>query len=175
MIKNSIPEYEFTDETKRPIEVRFDNFDDKAIKTLNQILEESNAEIVVSSDWKKYATLEEMGQYYEISGISKKPIAMTEFFTDLDKKDRIPIKFPWDYTNRLEQERYFEITCWLEDNPEVSQWVAIDDLHLGNKVKNSSYGSYTREWGLTNFIWTPQSDQGIKQSGIKEKILKFLS
>jgi len=29
-------------------------------------------------------------------------------------------------------------------------------------------------WGLDNFVHTPRSGEGIKQSGIKEKIIKFL-
>ena len=37
-----------------PVEYRFDNFDQKAIKVLNEILEETGAEIVVSSDLKNY-------------------------------------------------------------------------------------------------------------------------
>jgi hypothetical protein len=40
-----------------PVEYRFDNFDEKAVKVLNEILEETGAEIVVSSDWKNWATL----------------------------------------------------------------------------------------------------------------------
>ena len=28
--------------------------------------------------------------------------------------------------------------------------------------------------GLTNFVHTPRSNEGIKQSSVKEKILKFL-
>lgn len=48
-----------------PVNVRFDDFDKKAVKILNQILEETNAEIIVSSDWRFHATLEELGDYYE--------------------------------------------------------------------------------------------------------------
>jgi hypothetical protein len=51
-------------EADAPVEVRFDNFDGKAISVLNKILEETSSEIVVSSDWKKDATLEELGEYY---------------------------------------------------------------------------------------------------------------
>jgi len=29
-------------------------------------------------------------------------------------------------------------------------------------------------YGLKNFVHTPRSNEGIKQSGIKEKIIKFL-
>ena len=44
-----------------PVNVRFDDFDRKAIEVLNSILEETDAEIVISSDWKKHATIEELG------------------------------------------------------------------------------------------------------------------
>ncbi len=57
-----------------PIQYRFDDFDDKAIKVLNSILEETGAEIVVSSDWRFHATLEELGEYYLSQGILKAPI-----------------------------------------------------------------------------------------------------
>jgi hypothetical protein len=47
--------------------IRFDDFDTKSVKILNEILEETGAEIVVSSDWKLHATLEELGEYYELT------------------------------------------------------------------------------------------------------------
>ena len=53
-----------------PVESRFDNFNKKAINILNEILEETGAEIVVSSDWKRWATVEELGEYYEQQGIT---------------------------------------------------------------------------------------------------------
>jgi hypothetical protein len=34
--------------------------------------------------------------------------------------------------------------------------------------------AYDRSWGLENFVHTPRSYEGIKQSGIKEKIINFL-
>ena len=40
-----------------PLEFRFDNFNKKAVKVLNEILEETGAEIVVSSDWKRWANV----------------------------------------------------------------------------------------------------------------------
>ena len=42
--------------SEAPVDVRFDDFDKKAIDVLNSILEETGAEIVVSSDWKRWAT-----------------------------------------------------------------------------------------------------------------------
>ena len=152
---------------------RFDDFDKKAIKVLNSILEETDAEIVVSSDWQNFATLEELGEYYESQGIIKKPIGVTKEIGDVDfeKYD----KMPWNRDLDLEQHRSLEILEWLEAHAEVTHWVAVDDLHMGIHVENSWRGAYDREdWGLENFVWTPRDNQGIKQSGIKDKILKFL-
>jgi hypothetical protein len=73
-----------------------------------------------------------------------------------------------------EQERHFEIKDWLESHSEVTHWVAVDDLFMGIQVEASSYGPHSRDWGLENFVWTPRDWEGIKQSGIKEKILKHL-
>ena len=149
-----------------PLDCRFDNFNQKAVKVLNKIIEETDAEIVVSSDWKRWANVEEMGEYYESKGIIKKPIALT---TNLGQctcdNDKVWIWSPrWD----LEMTRVIEIKQYLHDHPEITHWVAVDDLDMG---KN---GESWKDWGLDNFVLTPLSTQGIKQSGIKDKILKFL-
>jgi len=156
-----------------PVEYRFDNFDQKAVSVLNEILDETDAEIVVSSDWKHWATVEEMGEYYEIQGIKKKPISFTKNLGQCSFQDKK--SFQWSSTYDLEQSRYVEITQYLMDHPEITQWVAVDDLHMGKHVENSKYGAFDRDdWGLTNFVWTPRPSEGIKQSGVKDKILKYL-
>ena len=143
---------------------RFDNFNKKAIKVLNSIIEETDCEIVVSSDWRHWATLEEMGEYYIHQGILKKPIGFT------GTKLHSGAKF-FDARTDLEETRAHEIGVWLYEHPEVTHWVVVDDLDM-----SARYGdiSGNLKWGLTNFVLTPKSSEGIKQSGIKEKILKFL-
>lgn len=153
-----------------PIECRFDNFDKKAIKVLNQILEETDAEIVVSSDWRFHATLEELGEYYTSHGIIKKPIGVT------NKKLHdcfVPTNFIWSREWDLEQRRTLEIHQYIKDHPEITHWVAIDDLNMG---KSGLYYSmeFEHDWGLENFVYTPLCTEGIKQTGIKEKILSYL-
>jgi hypothetical protein len=144
---------------------RFDNFNKKAIGILNEILEETGAEIVVSSDWKRWATVEEMGEYYESQGLKKKPIAFTKNLGECD----VPENFIWSHQWDLEQSRSLEILQYLRDNDDITHWVSIDDLDMG---KN---GEDWKNWGLDNFVLTPKSIEGIKQTGIKEKIIKFLS
>ena len=148
----------------QPVDLRFDNFDLKAIQVLNSIIEETGAEIVVSSDWKRWATVEEMGEYYESKGICKKPIAYTP---DLSKCTVHGRNFIWSQQWDLEQTRSIENKQYLHDHPEVTRWVAIDDL-------NMSSGESWKNWGLSNFVHTPLSREGIKQSGVKDKVLAFL-
>jgi len=145
-----------------PVDVRFDDFDKKAVKVLNQVLKETGAEIVVSSDWKLHATLEELGEYYLSQGISKKPIAFTPNLEDFDSTAND--LFIWK--GWLERKRILEIQQYLELNPNVEKWVAVDDLNMSPEF-NSGYG-------LDNFVLTPRMSEGIKQSGIKEKIIDFL-
>lgn len=157
-----------------PIHLRLDNFDKKAVKVLNKILEVTGAEIVISSDWRFHGTLEELGEYYISQGIIKKPIATTEIFKDIFPKEWSTLRFRAD----LELERYMEIDNWLKNHPEVTHWVAVDDLDmsvdfLGDRF-SSADGSDEKP-GLTNFVHTPRSWEGIKQSGVKDKIIKFLS
>jgi hypothetical protein len=146
-----------------PVEYRFDNFDEKAVNVLNEILEETGAEIVVSSDWKRWATVEEMGEYYESKGIIKKPIAFTDSILYDDYED-----FPWHRKCELEQTRSLEIAQYLGLNTVITHWVAIDDLNMSLQSEGD------KEWGLKNFVLTPINNEGIKQTGIKDKILNFL-
>jgi len=145
-----------------PVEYRFDNFDEKAVKVLNEILEETDAEIVVSSDWKRWASVEEMGQYYESKGIIKKPIAFTDSILYDDYE-----YFPWHRTWEPEQTRSLEILQYLGQNPHITHWVAIDDLNMSLRDVDD------KSWGLKNFVLTPVNNEGIKQTGIKEKVLEF--
>ena len=50
---------------KEGLDSTFDRFNDKAIKVLNKIIEETDCEIVISSDWRFHATLEQMQELYK--------------------------------------------------------------------------------------------------------------
>lgn len=144
-----------------PVEFRFDNFDQKAIKVLNQIIQQTDAEIVVSSDWKTWATLEELGEFYISQGIIKKPIALTPTLASFDPKSAEL----FHYKRWYERTRILEIKEWLKNN-QVNNWVAIDDLNMSPEFNGGH--------GLENFVLTPRSTEGIKQSGIKEQIVGYL-
>jgi hypothetical protein len=149
-----------------PVDARFDNFDKKAIKVLNEILEQTGAEIVVSSDWRIWCSVEEMGDYYESQGIIKRPIDFTGNVIDQSK-------VTWHRNWDSEGTRSLEIQAWLEQHPEVTHWVAIDDLDMSKKGISYSM-EFEHEWGLDNFVLTSRVNEGIKQVGVKDKIINFL-
>jgi hypothetical protein len=148
-------------ENDMPGFIKMDNFNDKAVKVLNSILEETGAEIVVSSDWKLYCTLEELQEMFIKYGVIKSPI---------DTTPNVELGYDKQYYTKeeLAEYRVMEIKSWLKHNPEVTHWVAVDDLDLGEKFGLIS-------GGLSNFVLTPKSSEGIKQLGIKEKIINFLN
>jgi hypothetical protein len=154
----------YFNDPKIPAHIKMDNFNSKAVKVLNDILAATDAEIVISSDWKLYCTLDELKEMFTKYGVIKVPIDVTP---------NLPMKYDKQYYTEVElgEYRVIEIKNWMKEHPEVTQWVAIDDLPLGEKFGAISGNS---NGGLTNFVLTPKSSQGIKQSGIKEKILKFL-
>ena len=130
-----------------PASVRMDSFDQKAVNILNDVLTETGAEIVVSSDWKLYCTLDELKQMFTDYGVIKQPIDCTpnHFLSTIDKNAEI---------------RVAEIEEWLSTHPDVEKWVAIDDLDLSK---------------LKNFVHTKKMNEGIKQSGIKDKLINILN
>lgn len=145
-----------------PVIERFDNFNKKAIKVLNEILEKTDAEIVVSSDWKRWANLEELGEFYESQGIIKKPIALTPVLASF-APDTAAL---FDWKRWYERTRIVEIKEYLKNN-EVESWVAVDDMDMSLTAFEDN--------GLSNFVHTPRLYEGIKQSGVKEKIINFLN
>jgi len=167
----------YANDERVPVKWRFDDFDPGAIKVLNEIIEQTGCQIVVSSDWRRNSTLEEMGEYYQLHGILKRPIDFTPVFDWSWKGDGFlpgSNEFPWSRTYELEQERYFEILKWLSLHPEVDKYCVVDDLDMGNTWKDYS-GEGKRDWGFQNYVRTPLSTEGIKQLGLLQKIINILN
>ena len=135
-------------------------FDPKCVSVLNFILSETGADIILSSDWKNHYTLFEMKEIFTHNGVIKSPIG----FTPNSKT----------YTGmNLEGGRIDEIKMWLKlhDSKNHLKWVVVDDLNMS--VDYSIKLGHI-DGGLINFVHCPKHMEGIKQCGVKEKILKFL-
>ena len=123
----------------------FSNFDPDAVNVLNQILDQTGAEIVVSSDWKLKTSIEGMCEFYQAQGIKKMPIDYTAWLPG-----------PTAY----HEQRANEITAWLQQHPETNQWAAIDDLYMGT-------------W-LTNFVWAKNVHLVINDITVQQQLLEYL-
>lgn len=149
-----------------PIFDRFDDFDPDSVEVLNDILEKTGAEIVISSDWRIHSTLEELQDYYKRQGIIKGPVAFTPHLKDIDKD----LAGLCAWKGWLEKARAEEIRHFLLMHPEVEKWVAIDDLNMATSETRKDV-----EWGLTNFVLTSNPSLGLAEEGVAERVIEFLN
>lgn len=125
-------------------------FDHKAVAVLNFILQETGAEIIISSDLRYNYTLQEMREIFCHNNVIKGPIG----FTPSCKT----------YTaDNLEGGRADEILLWVKTHiwKDDVKWIAVDDLNMDEKL-------------YPNFVLYPNEQEGIKRTGIKEKIIEKL-
>ena len=136
----------------------FDRFCPKAINVLNNILKETDAEIVVTSTWRVHCDLEYMQKLYIERGITKAPIGFTKDLENVwDDNDWFN---SYSDSEKLQSAiRSKEIMVWLKENPGATSWIAIDDLPLPR---------------LKNFFMVNE-DEGIKKIGTAKSIIKILN
>lgn len=130
-------------------------YDKKCVAVFNEILDTvPNLQIILSSDWRIHYSLMDMHDIFQMNGIKRSPVGFTRV---------LETKFypPGDELAFTRQE---EIQIWLRehDKNDRLKWVAVDDLNM-------------TEWLGENFIHCKRWLEGIKQTGIKEKIIKKLT
>jgi hypothetical protein len=100
-----------------PVNIRLDDFNKIAVDVLNDIILTSGADIVISSDWRLYASLDEMKDLFNQFGVIKEPIDFTPELQTSTKHANI---------------RVDEINLWLSKHSDIKKWVAIDDMDLSD-------------------------------------------
>lgn len=126
-------------------------FDPKCVKIFNEIIEKTNPIIILSSDWKTQYKFETMNNIFDWNGINGK---ISDYTPNLWGVEFFKV-------DDLEACRASEIQIHVNNN-QIKKWVAIDDLNLSPYI------------GEKKFVHTPRVNEGIKQSGVKDKILKRL-
>lgn len=121
-------------------------FNPVCVKVFNEILLETDAKIVLSSDWRLHWNLEDLDKIFKFNKVIKSPESTTSFSK-------------WKMSSGLELDRVKQIEQYISYS-EITNWVAIDDLNL------SDLGD--------RFVRTKDSE-GLKQTGIKNKIIKILN
>ena len=125
-------------------------FDNGCVNILNEILELTGAEIVLSSTWKMGRTIEDLDFIFKKNGVIKSPIAFTPN--------------EWVSFSNTTKNRAYQIGCYIQEN-NVKNYVVIDDLPVGEYMKITNDDD---KFVLTNDM------EGLKQEGIKDKILNIL-
>ena len=126
---------------------------------LNEIIEKTDCEIVVSSDWRVYKDLDYMTELYSKRGIIKSPIGYTDVL-DISADMLESTRSYKDHNEICARVRENEINHWLDKHSHVELWAAVDDLYMSK---------------LKRFVHTPHDREGIKQTGIKDKIIELLT
>ena len=125
-------------------------FDEKCVKVFNEILGKINPVIILSSDWQHHYSLEVLNDIFKWNGVN---CVITDV-TGTAWGDKFTI------LSQIEECRAYDIVQYAKKH-EIKKYIAIDDLNLSH-------------WLDDYFIHTPRANEGIKQSGIKEKILNKL-
>lgn len=120
-------------------------FDKKCVKVFNEILQTTDAEIILSSDWRKFWSLENLDIIFKNNGIIKSPIGTT----------RITLSY---------RERSSELKEWVENHPEIENWIILDDINVKPAFPKD----------MQSKIFITKDLEGIKQTGLKSKIIKQL-
>jgi hypothetical protein len=97
----------------------YTKMDDVAVGMLRKLNNLVDFEVVVSSSWNRLFSLDTIKKLFELNGLS-----------DLKFHEH------W-YTPRVSigGRRTAEIEEWLEDHPEVVNYVIVDDVHSGSCLK----------------------------------------
>lgn len=127
-------------------------FNKKCVEIFNEIISEVNPYIVLSSDWRTHWNLIEIDEIFKFNGVIKSP----QDFTDTDG-----VSF-----GNLVKNRVYQIGKYINQHPEITRWVAIDDMDMRPYMKITNEDE--------NMIVT-KDNEGIKQLGIKNKIIKKLN
>lgn len=109
---------------------------------LKSILKETNAKIVLSSDWRKHYSFKDMGDILDFYGIDR------DYLLDYTSMSEPKVKM----SSSSEMDRANQIIKWLKANKIKKNWVAIDDLKLSDGFGYFKYPKYRHiqvdgDWG----------------------------
>jgi hypothetical protein len=125
-------------------------FNQKAVEVFNKILEQTGADIVISSDWKHHYTLGTLRDIFTVlARIQCDPVGTTPYI-------------PGGTLQNLNEFRAKEILMHVEEH-KPEKWVAIDDLDLSEWISKD------------HFVHLPKHREGIKQTGKAQKIINLLN
>lgn len=126
-------------------------FNKKCVQAYNNIILATGADVVLSSDWRLHWSLDELDEIFKFNGCIKSPSYVTH-------NEMVSM-------SGLEKNRAYQIESFIIKH-KPKKWVAIDDLDMREYMKIT---------GDDDKMIVTNDNEGIKQTGIKEKIIKLLN
>lgn len=114
-------------ESQKPFTIPY-AWDIADCEALQKICDETNAELVVSSDWKAHFNFNELKQIFKHYGINQ-PIDITTHMDSRGMGIWNKMSSPSSQYDRANQ-----ILKWVKDN-KISNWISIDDMELDKEYK----------------------------------------
>jgi len=127
------------------------NFDKKCVNVLNEIIKNVNPIIILSSDWRYNYSFDILNKIFHDNGVISEISGITDNLWGIEFKS----------LSQLEVCRATEILKYVNEH-DINNYVAVDDLNLF-------------PWIPKNFVYCTRFNEGIKQTGIKEKIIDILT
>ena len=124
-------------------------FNKHCVNVFNDILLKTDADIVLSSDWKKHWSLEQLDIIFKENDVIKSPIDITDFKY---------ISF-----SNYEENRAYQIKRYIKEH-NIEKYVIVDDMCLNFYLDNLK----------KKFVRTDSLD-GIKNIDVKNEIIKILN
>jgi hypothetical protein len=139
-------------------------WDKEQCEALTEIINATDAKIVITSDWKQHFTGEQFERIFEYYNIPMSIIDKTH-----DRKVKLS-------SNRV-HDRSVQITDWLRDHKlDIETWVAIDDMPLHKYFRDLQF-NVPVPMSTKHHFWV-EGDYSIvstKLSDHKEKIIELLN
>lgn len=101
----------FLELNKYDVAAVYYDWNEDAVSSLRSILEDCDAEIVLSSDWRQTKTLEDMRTLMKIHNLDK-------YLTDM-----VPETYRWSW-------KYEDIPAYLLEHPKLTRYVVVDDMYM---------------------------------------------
>jgi hypothetical protein len=122
-------------------------WNDKCVAVLNEIITETDCDIVLSSDWRIHFDMKTLDEIFKWNNVIKSPVDVTD-------------KQKYKLSSNSEIDRIHQIGRYLENNS-IKNWVCVDDLNLKSDI-------------VPNFVQVDQ-EFGISYDGVKNKLIEYLT
>jgi len=133
---------------------RTEMFSKKCVEVLNELVEVTDCQIVLSSDWRLHFNLRQVWDIFKFNKVRRMPLGFTGLATSGSG---------WMSVQKLEEDRGKEIRQWLAQHgffPQFHFWAAVDDMNLSPHV--------------SRFVRTDWR-KGLTTDGVFDKLVSLLN